>query len=193
MNTSSQIAYFGYGSLVNLDTLRTPYISVHRARLKGWRRVWLSRPKLPDDFAPDNNVALLSVEPDKNSTIEGLIITDHKSSLPSLDEREALYDRVNLKRSNLHFLDGDPLKTDEEVYLYVAQYPPAENKTQILRSYLDAVMQGYLTQFSEEGVRSFMATTANFDCEILEDRASPIYPRAVALSAEEQELFMNFV
>ena len=37
------IAYFGYGSLVNLNTLQTGYVCAHPARLKGWRRHWQSR------------------------------------------------------------------------------------------------------------------------------------------------------
>ena len=93
MTHSMKIAYFGYGSLVNLETLQTPYISAHRARLTGWRRAWLARPKIPGGYAPISGLAFLSAERCENTTIEGIVVVDQRSSLPSLDQREALYDR----------------------------------------------------------------------------------------------------
>lgn len=188
-NSSPKIAYFGYGSLVNLATLRTPYISAHRARLNGWRRTWLARPKVSNSFAPVDGLAFLSVEPAEDATIDGLLVFDHRSSLPSLDEREALYDRVPIKHDDLAALDPSPISTVTELYLYVAQQPPAQSDASILRSYLDAVMQGYLEQFGEDGLERFIQTTSNFGCPIKEDRTQPLYPRSVQLSSEETALF----
>jgi len=187
-STASHIAYFGYGSLVNLATLRTPYVAAYPATLKGWRRVWLTRPAVAGSFAPEEGLAFLSVEPDANSEIDGLVVIDHAASLPSLDERESLYDRHTLDRAELTIQGGDDkLCGIAPYYLYVAQKVSAVGSPSpyILRSYLDAVSQGFLTHFGSEGLRRFKETTANFHYQIREDRLAPIYPRSVELSAEE--------
>ena len=193
MVESTNIAYFGYGSLVNLATLRTPYLSAHRARLSGWRRRWLSRPKVANGYAPIDGLAFLSVEPDPDTTIDGMVIIDHRGSLPSLDEREALYERKLLQRIDLEFLDGNSIEPDTETYLYVAQHPAAELNARILRSYLDAVMQGYHDHFGEAGVQDFINTTHNPGCSVYEDRHEPLYPRSVVLEDSQRELFDRLV
>ena len=86
-------------------------------------------------------------------------------------------------------LDQIPLEPNKDIFLYVAQQPPAHSDARIIRSYLDAVMQGYLENFGEDGLINFMQTTSNFGCPIKEDRAKPLYPRSVQLSSEEIALF----
>ncbi len=188
MNTST-IAYFGYGSLVNPGSLRTPYISLHRVTLRGWKRIWLARPRVEGSFAAEDGLAFLSVVGEDAAEIDGLLITDHASSLASLDEREALYSRVAIKASDLHHHD-DSVETQSQ-FLYVADEPPAGDGARILRSYLDVVMQGYLQHYGEDGLERFMQTTLNFDCPVLEDRDKPRYPRAVELSNYEKKRFME--
>ena len=184
---TSTIAYFGYGSLVNLGSLRTPYISAHRATLRGWKRAWLARPRVEGSFAPTDGLAFLSVVPSPESQIDGLIITDHASSLPALDEREALYTRVNIDAKDLSYHD-EPADISAQ-FLYEADQPLAADGAEILRSYLDVVMQGYLHHFGEAGLHRFMETTLNFECAIREDRDNPLYPRATTLSADEKAVF----
>ncbi len=184
------VAYFGYGSLVNLATLRTPYISAFPATLRGWERVWLARPKVTGSFAPIDGLAFLSAQPSAESEIDGLIVVDQVESLESLDEREALYrrHRIELSDITIHRDDGSPFNMP--LFMYIADTPsPAGGEHRILRSYLDAVFQGYLTHFGEDGLHRFQETTANFDLEIVEDRAEPIYPRPVTISDAEQTLF----
>jgi len=187
---STNIAYFGYGSLVNLGSLRTPYISAHRVTLKGWKRVWLSRPKEPGTFAAADGLAFLSVVAAPEAEIDGMLITDHASSLKSLDERESLYSRVSISTEDIHHHDDAIDPADQ--FLYVADEHPAHEDAKILRSYLDVVMQGYRTHFGSDGIERFFSTTLNFDLTILEDRDDPLYPRATTLSDEEIELFSKF-
>jgi len=189
MNTST-IAYFGYGSLVNLGSLRTPYISAHRATVEGWQRIWLSRPHDPDSFAAAEGLAFLSVTAVPDTKIDGMIITDHASSLDALDKRESLYSRVDINNDLLQFHDGS-IETAHQ-FLYVADDHPADSSAKILRSYLDVVMQGYHHHFGVEGLQNFFATTLNFDLEIMEDRANPLYPRATRLTREEENIFAKF-
>ncbi len=209
MEQSAKIAYFGYGSLVNLETLKTPYLSAHRARLTGWKRRWLSRPKNVNGFAPIEGLAFLSVEPCPDTIIDGMIIVDHRSSLPSLDEREVLYDRLPIQLQQLEFLDDNPLHgsgnggnvngrndgdlQEDGLFLYAARQPAAGPQARILRSYLDVVMRGYHGHFGEDGIRRFIDTTENFDCGILEDRHEPIYPRSITVQQAEVDLFARHV
>ncbi len=208
--SASTIAYFGYGSLVNLQSLRTPYISAHKATVKGWKRTWLSRPYEPGSFAAAEGLAFLSVTPAVDAEIDGMMITDHASSLPSLDKRESLYSRFMLDNASIAFHDltndqkSDPKNSQNQQqtaehsnksnkhFLYVADNHPADKNSRILRSYLDVVMQGYHKHFGIAGLEKFFATTLNFDLGIKEDRDTPLYPRAVELTPEEKEIFAKF-
>ena len=181
--TASTIAYFGYGWLVNLGSLRTPYISAHRATLSGWKRGWLTRPD-------EDGLAFLSAVAAPDASIDGLVIIDHASSLPALDAREAMYSRVSLAASDLHYHDDIP--DCDEQFLYVADEPAAHSQSHILRSYLDVVMQGYLQHFGEDGLQRFFTSTLNFDTPVREDRYTPLYPRATELSDAEKVLFSRY-
>ncbi|MEM9999284.1 MAG: gamma-glutamylcyclotransferase family protein [Pseudomonadota bacterium] len=172
------IAYFGYGSLVNPATHRTPVLGYAPARLRGWRRSWVARP----GGYEGQRIALLSASPDgSNGFLEGLVVFDHASSLAALDEREAGYRRVELDR---HDIDGDVAIPDGcPLYVYEALNPGDRPiSSAILQSYLDAVLQGYAAMHGRDAVDRFMAITDNFDTPILSDRADPLYPRAVQLS-----------
>ncbi len=188
--SSANIAYFGYGSLVNLGSLQTPYISAHRVTLKGWNRIWMARPKEQGGFAQLDNLAFLSVVSAPEGQIDGMLITDHASSLTSLDERESLYTRVDIDQADLHHHDEN-LELEHQ-FLYVADKYPAPDETKIPRSYLDVVMQGYHHHFGIQGLQSFFDTTLNFDLSILEDRDNPVYPRATQLTNAEKALFNKF-
>lgn len=188
----SLFATFGYGSLVNLDTLRTPYVSAWPARLKGWRRIWLPRPRVERSFAPVDGLAFLSAEMDPSSQIDGMIVVKHADSLSALDAREALYRRHRVELGDIELLrPGDEPDITMPLHIYVANdyAPESADPPRILRSYLDAVFQGYRTHFSEQGLTRFLASTANFHLDILEDRHDPVYPRAVVLTRQERELF----
>ncbi len=188
---TEKIAYFGYGSLVNLSTLRTPYISAHPARVRGWRRTWLARPRDVEGFARVDGLAFLSVVPDPNCTIDGVVIVDHAASLDDLDRREVLYERETVPWDDCAILDKVSFDCRTDVFLYAAAPEPATHKDpepQILRSYLDAVCQGFLSHFGERGLTDFKASTDNFHFQVLEDRGRPLYPRPVILAAEEQSV-----
>ena len=186
---SERMAYFGYGSLVNLQTLRTPFIAAIPARVTGWRRCWLARPEGVGAGLARTDLAFLSVRPDAGTVIEGLVVVDHLSSLAALDAREALYARQEIPVALVEAA-SEPwgVPSPDSAFLYVADAPPAQTGS-ILRSYLDAVMQGYLTQFGEAGLERFVATTDNFGLPVLEDRDAPIYPRAVVTTPQQRALF----
>lgn len=196
------VGYFGYGSLVNRATLTTGHVAAHRARLKGWRRTWRPRPQmetLPDMGAalslPDGGTpALLTAHRAEGASIDGLLVIDFAVNLPGIDAREFRYHRREITLADLEFESRDAahgLGADVSLHVYEAriEHPPASGPTPILRSYLDAVMQGFLREFGAEGLHRFVLETDAFHMPIHEDRAEPLYPRSVSLSVAEIALF----
>ena len=176
------VAYFGYGSLVNRHTLRTKFLGIRRAEVSGWRRFWLPR----GDHVP----ALLSVMPEDGHLTQGVVVYDHADHLPSVDEREAGYRRRVVMPGHVT-IENEPL-SGVPLFIYEAS-PLEETAAQtgafILQSYLDAVLQGFLTLYGEDGVRRFVAETKGFKTVLLCDRDRPIYPRSIRLADEEAALF----
>jgi hypothetical protein len=183
------VAYFGYGSLVNRETLRTHIVGARPARVSGWRREWQPRPD--PGLAADRAVhaSLLTVRPAPESEIDGLLVFDHVDNLAAVDLRENDYQRRHVPLETLTVI-GDGVPDGCPVYIYEAD-PPEESPEEcpILQSYLDAVLKGFLREHGLEGLKHFIRGTANFDTPILGDRDWPIYPRAVSLSSEDRALF----
>ena len=158
--------FFGYGSLVNRAT--HDYPEVRKTQVSGWARAWR--------HTDLREVAFLTAVPDANATIEGLTAAVPDNDWAALDEREFAYERI-------------ALETHAETAIYAI---PAEKHTAasvahpILLSYLDVVVQGYLNEFGEAGAALFFATTHGWSAPILNDRATPFYPRHQVLTADER-------
>ena len=187
--TEPLIGYFGYGSLVNRATLRTEIVTAYPARLTGYRRVWRPRPAHAPKFG-GIGPAVLTSQRAEGVSIDGLLVIDKLKNLPDVDERENLYRRNDIATSDLAFEDDTPA-LDFPLFVYEQDYEPEEGAapSPILRSYLDAVMQGFLTVFGEEGLARFISETDGFDLPIHEDRDDPVYPRPVRLADGEAEIF----
>lgn len=183
------IGYFGYGSLVNRATLRTEIVAAYPARLSGYRRVWRPRPAHAPKFG-GIGPAVLTSEQDEGAAIDGLLVIDRLENLPDVDERENLYRRNVITSGDLAFTGAAP-DLDFPLFVYERNYQPEEGAepSPILRSYLDAVMQGFLVEFGEAGLKRFVTETAGFDLPIHEDRGEPVYPRSVAIAAAEADIF----
>jgi hypothetical protein len=162
--------FFGYGSLVNRATHAYP--GGQPARLDGWRRVWVHVAARP--------LAYLSVEPAPGLSIDGLVAEVPGGDWAALDLREHAYLR--------HAVEAETGAGRLPAQVYAV--PRAEAlapglRNPVLLSYVDAVVQGFLREWGEEGARRFFATTAGWEAPILNDRADPRYPRAQRLSASE--------
>jgi hypothetical protein len=177
------VAYFGFGSLVNRHTLRTSFVDVIPARLKGWRRHWQGRTE-----ALAEDVALLSIHQDPSCTIDGMIVIDRLENLPMVDQREAGYGRHALTLDDVELLEA--VNLPERIYVYVAHKPDGDDAGgPLLQSYLDAVMQGFHDVYGDDGLQRFMDTTAGFRRDLIADRAAPLYPRSVVLDERQIEKF----
>ena len=173
VNSAAMTPYFfGYGSLVNRAT--HDYADAHRARIKGWRRIWR--------HVENRNVAFLTAVPDETSEIDGLVAGVPGADWAALDLRERSYQRIPAR-------DVDhPLPADSDIQIYHAPvhlHAPASRLHPVLLSYVDVVVQGYLREFGEEGVARFFATTDGWDAPIFDDRSEPVYPRHQSLTGKE--------
>jgi Gamma-glutamyl cyclotransferase, AIG2-like len=165
--------FFGYGSLVNCATHDFP--NPQPAQLTGWRRVWRHT-----DLRP---VAFLSIVPDPNTTIDGLIAHVPHDDWAALDQREWAYDRIPATNLVRH-----PIKQDIEIAVYAVpevRHGAPSARHPVLLSYVDVVVQGYLREFGSEGAARFFATTDGWDAPILNDRTAPRYPRHQQLTTSE--------
>lgn len=165
--------FFGYGSLVNRAT--HDYPDAQGAVLAGWRRVWVHTAARP--------VAYLSVRPVPGAAILGLVAQVPGGDWAALDLREAAYGRHPVSVT----VAGASIPA--QVYAVPrgrAQAPVAAHP--ILLSYLDAVVQGFWREFGAGGVADFFATTEGWDAPLLDDRATPRYPRAQPLTAAERAM-----
>lgn len=164
--------FFGYGSLVNTRTHGYP--DARRARLAGWQRVWRGTPLAAQAF--------LSVEP-APTDIDGLVAAVPNADWAALDAREQGYDRQGVIGGIHHDLHDDAAV---QVYAVPDRFHLPEDRSPILLSYLDVVVQGFLQQFGEDGATKFFATTAGWSRPVIDDRAAPIYPRHQTLARTER-------
>ncbi len=165
--------FFGYGSLVNRAT--HAFEEAHRARLTGWRRVWRHTELRP--------VAFLTAVPAEGFEIEGLVAHVPGDDWAALDEREHAYDRTHVTEVTDH-----PVERAIQVQVYSiphGKHGVPDETHPVLLSYIDVVVQGYLREFGEAGVRRFFETTDGWDAPILNDRADPIYSRPQVLRDDE--------
>ena len=68
-----------------------------------------------------------------------------------------------------------------------AHEDPTE-RNPILLSYLDTVVQGFLTHWGRNGVDRFFASTDGWSAPILNDRDAPIYSRVQRTTEAERDL-----
>jgi gamma-glutamylcyclotransferase (GGCT)/AIG2-like uncharacterized protein YtfP len=163
--------FFGYGSLVNRRTHAYP--QAEQAHVTGWRRVWRGTTL--------RKVAFLTVEPDPDAEVSGLIAAVPKADWAALDQRERAYARHKVER--IRPTESGP----RDIHIYAVEPHLADQgEHPILLSYLDTVIQGYLDEFGVSGARDFFATTGGWHLPILDDRDAPVYPRATPLSPAER-------
>lgn len=166
--------FFGYGSLVNRDT--HDYPDAEPAKIRGWRREWRCSHRFGRTF--------LSAVRDKGVVIEGLVARVPGADWAALDMREAGYAR--------HVLSGTELQAarplQAQVYAICERQSSLPTEAHPIRlSYLDVVVAGFLREFGETGVARFFETTTGW-AATLDDRAQPLYARAVPVSADIRDM-----
>ncbi len=168
--------FFGYGSLVNVQT--HDYIDPRPAVAAGWKRCWVT--------TQARRFAYLSVIRDEKTSIEGLVADVPNNDWKALDQREAAYERLDATKSVTLKTPGDGVTA---IYAVPSAKPASSAPDcHILLSYLDVVIQGYLAVYGDQGVKNFVASTTGWTHHIFDDRASPAYPRHCRLTPDEIDL-----
>ena len=124
--------------------------------------------------------------PERAARLEAVWRALEAPAFGALDRREAAYLRAPAADQVRHGLSHAP-----QIAVYTipeGRHGAPDAARPVLLSYLDVVVQGYLREFGEDGVRRFFDTTHGWDAPILDDRTAPRYPRHVALSADERAL-----
>jgi hypothetical protein len=156
--------FFGYGSLVN--RLTHDYPDAEPVTIRGWRREWRMAHGLGRSF--------LSVMPDASVEIDGLVARVPANDWTALDVRETGYQRHALATGA--FAQG-PVRPAQIYAIDSAQSDPVSHRAPIKLSYLDVVIEGFAQEFGPDGVGRFFKSTGGWG-PVLNDRASPLYPRA---------------
>ncbi|MEM7462048.1 MAG: gamma-glutamylcyclotransferase family protein [Pseudomonadota bacterium] len=190
MTTEALVGYFGYGSLVNRQTLKTRYAHAIPVRLKGWRRHWQSRASGYLHYT-GKDIALLSVHESQDTNLSGMLILDQRENLDEIDIREKGYDRHRLDPNQLDFgADVGQIMLPRDLFIYVGKSDPDDRQnSKLLQSYLDTVLAGYLSEYGSAGIEHLLETTVGFERDIIADRENPIYTRAIR---PDDELAMRF-
>lgn len=177
--------YFGFGSLVNDETLPDG-TRWQKAILKGWRRSW--RHPIEGETA----WAAMDVVQDSDSSIEGLLVAGGGEIDSYLVAREGGYQSTPLQPEHLK-LDG-MLPKNAAPCLWVSKSASLNTiPLHLMQSYVDVVMSGYLRNFGEAGLQRFIDSTDNWHLPRIDDRDKPLYPRAVSLSSHERRLIASYL
>lgn len=177
----SDTVFFGYGSLVNVDTFPEPW-ALTPSRLTGWRRSWSNIAE-----TPEGPVISLSIHATPGAEIDGILLRPRNPAEQAwLDARESGYEKIEIARGDLCLDEAaEPASGAARFATYRSLSETRPMEAVINLSYIDAVLQGFLRFFGEAGAQRFVETTDGWDAPIENDRAAPRYPRAVTLSAEE--------
>lgn len=176
--SGKELAYFGYGSLVNPDARSRSAVAIP-AVARGWIRQWR--------HCSDEGVKMcaLTVERRTGVTIAGVLLIEDEGAVAIVDEREYDYHRQS---TPIQPATSPAIQIPLDPFLYVANNPRwGDQECPILRTYVDCVLSGYIRTFGYDGAVEFAHTTEGWDCPIYDDRRAPLYPRAVTLSSSERE------
>jgi hypothetical protein len=135
---------------------------------------------------PHGKICALTVASDAHVEIAGLVLFHNVRGLAELDQRESGYSRV---RVPVRLDSPDPSMAELDCFTYVgdsAYHRPGCNEFPIWRSYLDCVLAGYFELGGYRAIEDFIASTLGWGVPILDDRRAPRYPRAVALTSDQQ-------
>lgn len=178
--TNAHVGIFGYGSLVNWRT-RPPNEPANSFVIQGWQRYWGHCVSIEA-----GNVCALTIRPKVGQSVAGALVRTERQLLPALDDRERGYQRVHLVSEN----ERPPVPGtvgSVDIFTYTSEPPMfrlGDAEYPIWCSYLECVLAGFVYVGGESAAQQFIETTEGWEAPILDDRATPKYPRYYALDGE---------
>ncbi|MDH5596779.1 MAG: gamma-glutamylcyclotransferase [Candidatus Peregrinibacteria bacterium] len=161
---------FSYGSLAHKDVAERTgkTLSFRPAKLKGYLRNFRVLVK-------GRRFAAAGVEEKQDASTLGILVEVPEEELLLFDEREFLYDRIELEPAQLELFEGE--MPWGRFYLYVPQNPqPATEEIPLAQSYLDVMLEAYLN-LGEGMAKQFLESTLDLDRPWVNDRGMPRYTR----------------
>ena len=162
---------FSYGSLAcrEIAELTGDTIGFTPATLKGYRRNF----RVP---VKSGRFAAAGIETDKGNECHGMLVQIPENELTKFDEREKLYNRIEVKRSQLSLFSGIPVP-EGVYYLYVPKNPQAPMETTPLaQSYIDVLLAPFITADPVKATE-IVKTMRDLDKPWIDDRKMPRYSR----------------
>jgi hypothetical protein len=138
-------------------------------------------------------VCVLTVERCEGVELDGILLLENSENLERYDKREIGYRRERIEHERIS-IDSSPeagARLPDEYYVYTSErqhHRPGNDEFPILRSYVDCVLAGYLEVWGRSGTERFVESTQGWEAPILDDRAAPIYPRAVTLPRSDRQV-----
>lgn len=161
---------FGYGSLINRNTWSFN-ASFELINIPGWVRQWRKIIKM--NFG---EICVLTISPDENFNIDGIIIFTDLLTSTIIKQRE-----IGYQKTIVHETPTGP------IFAYTANidsFKWASEQAPILQSYIDTVAYGFYQELGMSGFLNFFATTQGWQLPILNDRDQPLYSRAIKIDPE---------
>ncbi len=146
---------FGYGSLINIDSLRKTVCEpkdFRPCRLSGYRRVFSLQAKRR--IGSQGPIAVLDIEEDKNSVVNGVCFEVDEEGFKQLAEREILYNFIEV---HLALKDNS---TKKALTVQAKDKPRTNFKygSGIQNEYLNICLSG-ARKIGEDFYREFLETT----------------------------------
>ncbi len=162
---------FSYGSLAHKEVAEVTgkTLSFIPAILKGYKRNFRA-------LAKSSGFAAAGIEEDREAECIGMLVQVPEDELPKFDERERLYNRIELKKDQLASLIEEPIP-DGTYYLYVPKNPqPPTKEVPLAQSYIDVILSPFIG-LDPEHVVEMVRTMGDLDRPWIDDRKIPRYSR----------------
>ncbi|MBU1016325.1 gamma-glutamylcyclotransferase [Patescibacteria group bacterium] len=162
---------FSYGSLAHKEVagISGRTLDFLPAVLKGFKRNFRV-------LAKSSGFAAAGIEEDRESEILGMMVQVPESELPKFDERESLYDRIEIRKQQLNLLSGEPVP-EGHYYLYVPKNPqPPTEQIPLAQSYIDVMLAPFII-LNPNWAITLVKTMGDLDKPWVNDRKMPMYSR----------------
>jgi hypothetical protein len=159
-------------------------------RIRGWQRSWGHCME-----TPAGRVCALTITPNSDGEVAGIVIRRYRSLLSRLDKRERQYKRIQLSLddddvSHLHQIG----KVD--IFTYTSEppfYRTGDKEFPIWRSYVECVLAGFIYIGGYEAAQEFIASTGGWEAPILNDSLARRYRPSYIISTRVQLIVENLI
>lgn len=162
----------GYGSLISSESrAKTGETGqVWPVKLLGYERSWAV-------MSPSLGMSSVAVVKNDSKACNGVLIEVAEDQFPLFDEREKGYQRSQIERHQLHPYREETLPDGTYWVYHTEQVIHPCHMNPIVLSYVDVILSGCL-EHGAAFTNDFLSLTKGWNAPLVNDRPTPIYPRA---------------